>query len=149
MPEMLSTATADNAPIGSDVVDSGEAVTAQPSNPSDTSPSEAIEKTVEPLKVSSEPITGVLNKQAIRIVAKDSTWLQIKDPEGTVVFTGILKQGRTIDIPANAIGWKMDTGNAGGLEVYIGDDKLPPLGGNGIVVRRIPLLAEALRARGN
>lgn len=89
------------------------------------------------------------NNQAIRIVAKDSTWLQIKDPEGTVVFTGILKQGRTIDIPADAIGWKMDTGNAGGLEIFIDDEKLPALGGNGIVVRRIPLLAEALRARTN
>jgi len=82
---------------------------------------------------------------SIRIVARDPTWMQIKDTEGKVVFTGILKKGHDIKVPAEAMGWRMDTGNAGGLDIYIGEDIIPPLGGDGIVVRRIPLFADALR----
>ena len=85
--------------------------------------------------------------ETIRIFAKDPTWLQIKDPEGKTIFTGILKRNRDIIVPEDAIGWRMDTGNAGGLIIYIGEEKLPPLGGNGIVVRRVPLFAQALRDR--
>ncbi len=87
--------------------------------------------------------------KSIRIYAKDPTWMQIKNAEGETVFTGILKRDKDIVVPENAIGWRMDTGNAGGIEIYIGDEKLPPLGENGIVVRRVPLFAQALRDRLN
>ena len=85
--------------------------------------------------------------KAIRIFAKDPTWMQIKNAEGETVFTGILKRGKDIVVPENAMGWRMDTGNAGGIDIFIGEEKLPPLGENGIVVRRVPLFAEALRDR--
>jgi cytoskeleton protein RodZ len=148
MPEMLPSVSVDGEAPATDLPNIDKQVdeaVGQTSNQGELSAIAApITSTIAPTTLS---VTS--NNQAIRIVAKDSTWLQIKDPEGTVVFTGILKQGRTIDIPADAIGWKMDTGNAGGLEIYIDDELLPALGGNGIVVRRIPLLAEALRARAN
>ena len=85
--------------------------------------------------------------KAIRIFAKDPTWMQIKNAEGETVFTGILKRGKDIVVPENAMGWRMDTGNAGGIDIFIGEEKLPPLGENRIVVRRVPLFAEALRDR--
>ena len=141
MPEMLSSVSVDGEVPATDLPNIDKQVDEAVGQASNRGELSAIAAPITPSVTS--------NNQAIRIVAKDSTWLQIKDPEGTVVFTGILKQGRTIDIPADAIGWKMDTGNAGGLEIFIDDQKLPALGGNGIVVRRIPLLAEALRARAN
>lgn len=114
--------------------------TAQQQEPK-TAEEEAIEQTSQSTEASVS--------QDIRIVANAPTWMRVRDSEGETVFTGILKQGRDIKVPENAIGWRMDTGNAGGLDIYIGEEKLPPLGGNGIVVRRVPLFADALRERTN
>jgi cytoskeleton protein RodZ len=148
MPEMLPSVTVDSAAPATELPKIDKKVDETVELTSNQDELSAIAAPITSTETTRAP-SVTSNNQAIRIVAKDSTWLQIKDPEGTVVFTGILKQGRTIDIPADAIGWKMDTGNAGGLEIFIDDQKLPALGGNGIVVRRIPLLAEALRARAN
>tara|TARA_R110002126_G_scaffold13118_1_gene56296 strand:+ start:538446 stop:539441 length:996 start_codon:yes stop_codon:yes gene_type:complete len=107
-----------------------------------------VQSSIDPVAAVEDAALAAEDGASIRIVAKDPTWMQIKDTEGAIVFTGILKKGSDIKVPAGALGWRMDTGNAGGLDIYIGDDKIAPLGGNGIVVRRIPLFADALRDYG-
>ncbi len=152
MPEMISTlklADADSLKVDNaqDITTAHEAEGAAPALEGNTESEPTVAGEKEAEVDTSEDVISAGNN-AIRIVAKDPTWMQIKDTEGSVVFTGILKEGHDIKVPAEAMGWRMDTGNAGGLDIYIGDDIIPPLGGNGIVVRRIPLFADALRDYG-
>jgi cytoskeleton protein RodZ len=152
MPEMISSikvATIENLEVDADATDitsQNVANTQHSLGASDNTAVNADEALVD--GEDDAEVTDVTDDMAIRIVAKDPTWMQIKDTEGSVVFTGILKKGHDIKVPAGAMGWRMDTGNAGGLDIYIGEDIIPPLGGNGIVVRRIPLFADALRDYG-
>ncbi|WP_448585328.1 helix-turn-helix domain-containing protein [Thermaurantiacus sp.] len=83
----------------------------------------------------------------IRLVAKEDVWLRISSPEdGTRFFEGTLPSGQAIDLPP---GGKLvlRTGRAGAIEVRIGDEVLPPLGGPVELLRAQPLDAATLRAR--
>jgi cytoskeleton protein RodZ len=91
---------------------------------------------------SAAPASG----SGIRIVATADSWLQIRAPGGGTVFSRILRAGETYDLPPEAVGASMITGNAGGIEIQVDGRTLPPLGAAGVVKRNIVLDRQALQA---
>jgi len=80
--------------------------------------------------------------QTIELRAKSDSWIQVRDGEG-LLLTRLLRQGEVYRVP-NRDGLTLMTGNAGGLEVFVGGELMPPLGDEGVVRRGVPLSAERL-----
>lgn len=92
-------------------------------------------------------IYGQANTDArVRLRATEESWIQITGPGNELLLTRILKPGDVYLVP-NRPGIVMMTGNAGGLEITLDGELLPPIGPAGAVLRNIALDAEALRAR--
>ncbi len=82
----------------------------------------------------------------IELRAIDETWVQITAPDGVAVLTHILLPGDVYHVP-HGDGLMLDTGNAGGLEIRVDGELMPPLGGTGAVVRDVLLSVETLIRR--
>ena len=81
-----------------------------------------------------------------RIVLRATTdsWIQIRDADHSVLFTGVLKPGESYRVPDRA-GLSMRAGNAGGLDVMVDGKPAPSLGPIG-AVRNVALDPQLLRA---
>lgn len=81
-----------------------------------------------------------------RIVLKatQDAWVQVRDREGNLLLTRVLRVGDSYKVP-NQADLTLLTGNAGGLEITVDGGRLPALGPVGAVRRNIPLDPEALR----
>lgn len=86
----------------------------------------------------------VINSGPVIIRAVDDSWVRISDGVSGAVKIGIMKAGETYRVPALP-NLKLMTGNAGAVEIKVGDITLPPLGGRGEVIRNIDLNPESLR----
>ncbi len=82
----------------------------------------------------------------IRAVA--DSWLQIGDGRGPAIFAQVLRAGDSFTVPDRP-GLRFDTGNAGGLEITVDGQTVPPIGPSGAVRRNIPLDADKLVAGAN
>jgi cytoskeletal protein RodZ len=80
--------------------------------------------------------------QTIVIKAKRPAWVEIRDPSGAVLLMKVLQAGQQYIVPEKP-GLILNTGNAGGIDIFVGETKLPPLGNYGQVKRNIQL--ESLR----
>lgn len=130
-PAPTATAQAPSAPAPSASAPAAQAPAAQaPAAPAASAPAPAA------------PASG----SGIRIVATADSWLQIRAPGGGTVFSRILRAGETYDLPPEAVGASMITGNAGGIEIQVDGRTLPPLGAAGVVKRNIVLDRQALQA---
>ena len=69
-----------------------------------------------------------------RIVLRATTdsWIQVRDSDHSVLFTGVLKPGESYRVPDRA-GLSMRAGNAGGLDVTVDGKPAPSLGPIGAV----------------
>ncbi|WP_448581975.1 helix-turn-helix domain-containing protein [Thermaurantiacus sp.] len=84
---------------------------------------------------------------AVKLVARDDVWIRVQEgPRGERLFEGTLVKGQALDIPPGRP-WLLRAGRAGALQVLIGDEMLPPLGGDGDVLAAQSLLPSDLRAR--
>lgn len=104
---------------------------------------------------SSTPATAYLNNPApavygeenadARIVLKahQDAWVQVRDREGNLLLTRVLRVGDSYRVP-NQADLTLLTGNAGGLEISVDGSPLPALGPVGAVRRNIPLDPAAL-----
>src|SRR3546814_13790006 len=83
-------------------------------------------------------IYGEENTDA-RIVlrASQDAWVQVRDREGNLLLTRVLRVGDSYRVP-NQADLTLLTGNAGGLEISVDGRALPPLGPVGAVRRNIP-----------
>ncbi len=91
-------------------------------------------------------VYGQANTDArVRLRATEECWIQITGPGNELLLTRILKPGDVYLVP-NRPGIVMMTGNAGGLEIALDGEVLPPIGPAGAVRRNIALDPEALRA---
>lgn len=86
-----------------------------------------IEKVVKDAAVVSKKIT---------LKAREPSWVEIRDEGGRVFFMRVLQRGEEYVIPDKP-GAVFNTGNAGGLDIFVGDQKIPSLGGRGDVKRGI------------
>ena len=79
----------------------------------------------------------------IVIRATADSWVQVNDATGSLVMTRILRPGDSYAVP-DANGLNLITGNAGGLEILVDGERIPSLGGDGVVLRNIGLDASRL-----
>ncbi|MEH6545700.1 MAG: RodZ domain-containing protein [Sneathiella sp.] len=121
-----------------------------PSNENATSnyPQAVLDKSVEVVDEIAEsplPRTFGIDNTTARVVlrARAETWIEIKPADGAPYLSRVLKPGDVYmapDIP----NLKMTTGNAGGLEIRVDGNEIASLGGNGTILRDIPLVADSL-----
>ncbi len=110
-----------------------------PTAPDSNSPATAFLLNHEPT------VYGEENGDA-RIVLKatQDAWVQVRDRQGNLLLTRVLRVGDSYMVP-NQADLTLLTGNAGGLEISVDGSALPALGPVGAVRRNIPLDPEALR----
>lgn len=97
--------------------------------------------------VSATPVSAAPAADGGRIVLQASadSWVQVRDPQGSVLLNRILRPGETWPVP-NRAGLTLTTGNAGGTELVVDGVATSPLGGNGAVRRDLPLDPAAILA---
>tara|TARA_B110000438_G_scaffold56522_1_gene56661 strand:- start:66 stop:1265 length:1200 start_codon:yes stop_codon:yes gene_type:complete len=126
------------ATSGTSTIRSSEPV--QSSQKSDQSPS--VEP--EPTSDSEESETGAVDEDlTIELRAKLDSWIQVRDGDD-LLLTRFLRQGEVYTVP-DRNGLTLMTSNAGGLEVFVDGELMPPLGDVGVVHRGVPLTADRLR----
>lgn len=81
----------------------------------------------------------------IVLKANQDAWVQVRDRQGNLLLTRVLRVGDSYMVP-NQADLTLLTGNAGGLEISVDGSALPALGPVGAVRRNIPLDPEALRS---
>jgi cytoskeleton protein RodZ len=91
-------------------------------------------------------VYGDVNTDARVILrATADCWIEIKDGDGSEVFTRLLREGEIYKVP-NRGDLMLRMGNAGGLEVIVDGAAMPPLGGDGEVMRNVSLDPATLAA---
>jgi cytoskeleton protein RodZ len=91
-------------------------------------------------------VYGAENKDA-RVVlrASEEVWVQVRDSEGNLLLTRLLRKGDTYRVP-NDPGLVMRTGNAGGLDIIVDGTLIPRIGSKGAVLKDVALDADMLKA---
>jgi cytoskeletal protein RodZ len=74
----------------------------------------------------------------ITIMAKQDSWVQVRDNAGAVVFTRLLHAGDSYRVPDEG-GLVLNTGNAGGLDVIVDGRQVPGLGNSRVIRKNILL----------
>ncbi len=77
--------------------------------------------------------------------ATADSWIQVRDADQSVLFTGMLKPGESYRVPDRP-GLSMRAGNAGALDVTVDDKPVPSLGPMG-AVRNVALDPQLLTAK--
>ncbi|NKB56085.1 MAG: DUF4115 domain-containing protein [Alphaproteobacteria bacterium] len=100
-----------------------------------------------PAVASAEPRQfGSENPEArVMIKARVDSWVEIRDPDGSLLLTRVLRAGDSYRVPDRP-GLLMLTGNAGGLEIQVDGEAIPDLGPKGAVRRGVTLDADSLKA---
>ncbi len=80
--------------------------------------------------------------------ASSDTYVLIRTPDGRPLFARLLRAGESYEAPAGRTDLRLDTGNAGALEIVVGGRTLPPLGAAGAVVRDVSLDPRKLAEHG-
>lgn len=78
----------------------------------------------------------------------DGTWVKFYDGAGKRLFEGQMAKGQTFTVPADAQGPKVWTGRPNALAITIGGRAVPKLGEAELIMKDVPVDAEALLARG-
>ncbi|MCB2009526.1 MAG: helix-turn-helix domain-containing protein [Geminicoccaceae bacterium] len=86
-----------------------------------------------------------LDSARVVLVARESSWIQIKSSERDYIRSRTLEPGDRFALP-NRSDLALWTGNAGGLEVVVDGRNLGRLGGRGAVMRDVALSPEILLA---
>ncbi|AOX17036.1 helix-turn-helix domain-containing protein [Kozakia baliensis] len=85
------------------------------------------------------------SENAVALHANADAWVQIRDHNGAVVFSRVLKAGESWQGDASAEPYRMTLGNAGGLVLSAGTVTTPPLGRLGTVRHNLMVTADAVR----
>jgi cytoskeletal protein RodZ len=92
-------------------------------------------------------VYGVTSGQSrIQIRATQDSWIQVRDGAGDLLMTRVLRPGDIYRVPDKA-GLKMQTGNAGGLQVSVDGGQGTAMGTPGQVMRGVPLDPERWAGR--
>ncbi len=82
----------------------------------------------------------------IIITATTSSWAEVRDTiSGELLLTRLLRTGDSFRVP-NRPGISLNTGNAGGLEIAVDGQVVPPIGGSGDVRKGVSLDPELLKS---
>ncbi len=102
------------------------------------------EETVKAEEVAESPVQ---KPHPVVLKAVQDVWLEIRDGAGQPIFSRVLKSGEEYWVPEEAQGYKMTTGNAGGLEMAVEGTAFPAMGRKGEVRRNISLNPADLKAQ--
>lgn len=80
---------------------------------------------------------------SVKLTCTEEAWVQIKNAQGEIVFVKTMLPGETFDVPQKE-GLLLFTGNAGGLNMSVGNNPPKPLGEKGEVKQHILLDAQSL-----
>ena len=72
------------------------------------------------------------------------SWVEVRDGEGELLLTRVLREGDQYHVP-DTLGLKLATGNAGGLEFLVDGEQAPEIGPFGTVRRDVRLEPQALK----
>lgn len=93
----------------------------------------------------SVPADPIVRRGRVLLQARGETWVQVRDRHSqAVLFDRVMRAGDTYAVPARS-GLLLTTGNAGGLDVVVEGETLPPLGGEAVVRRDVSLDPDSLR----
>lgn len=131
---LAQAATQGDVPEGTPPVDAPDmyAIPRKPTPPTEAEIQQLIEQEKERMIKIAQP------QSTITLKAVESSWVQIQDRSEEIVFRQVLRAGDEYHVPDQA-GLTLITTNAGGLEVYVSGEKVPPLGRSGDVVRGVEL----------
>ena len=101
---------------------------------------------VAPVKTETKVFGAVNIKTRILVRAVRDSWVEIYNEKGKKEYSALLKRGEIYKIP-NKTGYKITTGNAGGLEIFVDERLTKPIGVLGEVVKNYSLDADKLKAR--
>ena len=90
------------------------------------------------------PQINPTNMADVYLTAKEDVWIRISQDDGTVLIDKILAKGEEL-VPPKAFGLNLMTNNAAALSVFVGNDAIKPLGGEGEIVKNIVLEQEKLQ----
>lgn len=80
----------------------------------------------------------------ITIRAVDGAWVEVRNAKGKPILSRIMKAGDSYLVPDEK-GLVLSTGNAGVLALSVDGAAIPPLGGNGDILRDVKLDPDALK----
>jgi cytoskeleton protein RodZ len=100
-----------------------------------------------PLPSPNGPVLAGVPTTGMVLRAKEDSWIKVTDGGPVSLKIGILKAGETYSVP-QVPNLRLQTGNAGGLELIYNGRLLPPLGAKGEVLRN-KLLDPAQAVTGN
>lgn len=89
-------------------------------------------------------LAGAGQATGVTLRAKADSWIELRDPRGRVVTSRVLAAGESLPV-AETPPLRLATGNAGGLEILVDGELMPPLGAAGAVKRGVVLQAASLR----
>lgn len=115
---------------------------AEPTDATAPGPREAVAGAIDGARLRAE--TGPPSARVV-LRAKADCWIEVKDETaGKLIFARLLRAGERYDVPDRP-GLRLLAGNAGGLEIVVDAEQVPPLGRDGAVVRNIALEPDRLR----
>lgn len=114
---------------------------APPSRGATAAPSSTSEPLMEPEPDVIAPPGGADHR--VQIKAIQSTWIEIRDAEGVVLLSSILRAGDMYFVPDKK-GLLLSTGNAGGFEIEVDGKPVPKLGEIGDVRRSVSIDPDVL-----
>lgn len=84
----------------------------------------------------------VVTSHPVRIKAIRDSWVQVLNKEGKTIYVRLMHSGDVYTLPESNC--TLNTGNAGGLKILLGDQESAVLGEDGKVIRGLRLNDEAL-----
>lgn len=117
-------------------------VAALPAKPAETAPAQPDTTAAKPA-ASPKQFGDVEGNARIVLKATADSWVQVRDHEGKILFSRILRPGDTYAAP-NEPGLVMATGSAGALDILVDGKQAPSIGRVGFTQRNVPLDPERL-----
>ena len=98
----------------------------------------------EPVSAQNAPVEGSISTMIV-LRGKSDTWIEIRDETGQSMMAGVLHENEIYRPPLQS-GLTLAVGDASGIEILVGGQAIPPLGGSGAVLRRVLLDPTRLKA---
>jgi hypothetical protein len=82
--------------------------------------------------------------KVVTIVAARPSWVEVKAPDGTILFSETLDAGQSYIVPQLEEAALLKAGNSGATYFVIGDKTYGPVATDGRVAKNVPLSIEAV-----
>ena len=114
----------------------------KPENTVEEKPAE--ETAVPPAKADDESVDSIhvygqrnVNPRLV-LVANEATWVEVRRGEN-ILISRVLNKGDRYQVSRNSDDLFLKTGNAGGLDIFLDGEQVPPVGPKGALRSNVPL----------